>query len=226
MPEKLIDIVRREGVDHLKAYFAPGAYTGQWFEAFAGGGDRAEVRDRITVEDLYAVEALNVQVPFAVGKELIDGQLGSDIGAHLREIPIDAELGVRGGEELVADGGHADRAWRLLNNRNEKTGIGWVIAGKLLARKRPKLIPVYDSIVSCQFGAPKNVWMKLHHQLAQNDGSLRAALATARAAVGLDHEVSVLRSLDVVLWRRHVAEHWRAKPMSCPQRGSVALELA
>ena len=38
MREKLIDVVGREGVDHLEAYFAPGAYTGQWFETFAGGG--------------------------------------------------------------------------------------------------------------------------------------------------------------------------------------------
>lgn len=119
------------------------------------------------MDDLYAVEALNVQIPFAVGKELLDGQLGRDISAHLREIPTDAELGIRTARELVADGGHPDQAWQLLNNRNKKTGIGWVIAGKLLARKRPKLIPVYDSIVSCQFGAPKHVWLKpAHHRSA------------------------------------------------------------
>ncbi|MEV6369769.1 DUF6308 family protein [Micromonospora musae] len=223
MPEKLINIVRREGVGHLGAYFVSGAYTGQWFETFAGGGDRVETRDRIVLDDLYAVEALNVQVPFAVGKELLDGQLGRDISACLREIPTDAELGTRSAGELIVDGGHADRAWQLLNNRNEKTGVGWVIAGKLLARKRPKLIPVYDSIVSCQFGAPKHVWLKLHDQLARNDGELRAALAEVRATVGVDDKVSILRVLDIVLWRRHVKEHWRGKPTTCPQRRCVAL---
>jgi hypothetical protein len=222
MPEKLIYIVGYEGVDHLKAYFAPGAYTGQWFETFAGGGDRAERQERITVEDLYAVEALNVQVPFAVGRELLDGQLGRDVGAHLREIPTDVELGCHGAGELVADNAHADQAWRLLNNRNEKTGIGWVIAGKLLARKRPKLIPVYDSIVSCQFGAPKHVWMKLHDRLAENDGALRTALATVRTTAGVEDKVSVLRALDVVLWRRHVKDHRRDKA-ACPKRGTVEL---
>ncbi|GAA2624093.1 hypothetical protein GCM10010399_64320 [Dactylosporangium fulvum] len=223
MPEKLIDIAEREGVVHLEAYFAPRAYTGQWFETFAGGGDRAETRDRITAEDLYAVEALNVQVPFVVGRDLIEGQLGRDVGFHLREIPTDVELGGRGGGELVADNGHADQAWRLLNNRNEKTGVGWVIAGKLLARKRPKLIPVYDSIVSCQFRASQHVWMKLHRRLAENEGSLRAVLAAARATVGADDKVSVLRALDVILWRRHVKDHWRDKPAACPKRGTVEL---
>lgn len=223
MPETLIDIARREGVGHLGAYFMPGAYTGQWFETFTGGGDRVETRDRIAVDDLYAVEALNVQIPFAVGKELLDSQLGRDISARLREIPTDAELGTGSARELIVDGGHADQAWQLLNNRNEKTGIGWVIAGKLLARKRPKLIPVYDSIVSCQFGAPKHVWLKLHDQLAKNDGELRAALAEVRATVGVDDKVSILRVLDIVLWRRHVKEHWRDKPRTCPQRSCVAL---
>ena len=107
--------------------------------------------------------------------------------------------------------------------RNEKTGIGWVIAGKLLARKRPKLIPVYDSIVRCQFGAPQHVWMKLHGRLAENGGSLRTVLAEARATVGVDDKVSVLRAPDVILWRRHVKDHWRDKPAACPKRGTVEL---
>jgi hypothetical protein len=98
-----------------------------------------------------------------------------------------------------------------------------VIAGKILARKRPKLIPVYDSIVSCQSGAPKQVWLKLHSRLAEEDGRLRTALAEARATVGVDERVSILRVLDVVLWRRHVEGHWRDKPVTCPQRGSVML---
>jgi hypothetical protein len=158
VPKNLIDIVRREGADHLEAYFAPGAYTGQWFETFAGGGDRAGTRDRITLDDLYAVEALQVQVPFAVGRELLEGQLGRDVGAHLQKIPTDVELGTDGAGALVADCGPADQAWRLLNNRDEKTGVGWVIAGKLLARKRPKLFPVHDSIVRCRGGEPDHVW--------------------------------------------------------------------
>jgi hypothetical protein len=223
VPAELIDIVRQEAVEHLRAYFAPGAYTGQWFETFAGGGDRPETRDRFTVDDLYAVEALNVQVPFAVGRELVDGQLGVDVSAHLRRISPGAELGTAGAGDLVADHAHADRAWRLLNDGTTKTGIGWVIAGKLLARKRPKLIPVYDSIVRCQFGAPGQVWLKLHGRLAENDGELRAALAEARETVGVTDQVSVLRALDVVLWRRHHKDHARGSSKTCPRHGSVAL---
>jgi len=35
------------------------------------------------------------------------------------------------------------------------------MAGKLLARKRPSLIPVYDEIVRCAFGWPENIWTAL-----------------------------------------------------------------
>ncbi|MDG4767555.1 DUF6308 family protein [Solwaraspora sp. WMMD406] len=223
MPETLLDIVRREGVGQLGAYFRPGAYTGQWFETFAGGGDRADTRDRIVVDDLYAVEALNVQVPFAVGTELLDGRLGRDVSARLRQLPTVAELGADGTDALVADGGPADQAWQLLVDRNKRTGVGWVIAGKLLARKRPRLIPVYDSIVRCQLGAPKRVWLTLHDQLAANDGELRAALAEVRAIVGVDDKVSVLRVLDIVLWRRHEKAHRRTDPAACPRLRCVRL---
>ena len=169
------------------------------------------------------MQALNVQVPFAVGRELLEGQLGNDIAAHLREIPTDVELGSRGGRELVDERGHADQAWRLLNNRNENTGIGWVIAGKLLARKRPTFIASYDSIVSCQFGAPNQVWLKLSSQLVDNGGELRTTLVDARATACADDEVSILRALDAVLRRRHVRQHRRDNPLACPQRRSLTV---
>jgi hypothetical protein len=139
-PEPLIDIARREGVDHLTAYFAPGAYTGQWFETFAAGGDP----HRIAAEDLYAVEALSVQVPFAVGRELLEGQLGRDLSALLEKIPTGAELGTEGADELVADHGPAYQAWHLLKSRNErgeKTGVGRVIAANFSLGSGPSSYP-------------------------------------------------------------------------------------
>ncbi|MEV4715348.1 hypothetical protein [Micromonospora sp. NPDC049374] len=41
--------------------------------------------------------------------------------------------------------------------------------------------------------------------------------------MGVDDKVSILRVLDVVLWRRHVKEHQRAKPTTFPQRRCGAL---
>jgi hypothetical protein len=52
--------------------------------------------------------------------------------------------------------------------------IGWVTAGKLLARKRPKLVPVYDGVVKCALGnPPKNhVWTWFQSLFAERDRAL------------------------------------------------------
>jgi hypothetical protein len=65
--------------------------------------------------------------------------------------------------------------------------------------------------------------MKLHGRLAENGGSFRTVLAEARATVGVDDKVSVLRARDVILWRRNVKDDWRDKPAACPKRGTVEL---
>jgi hypothetical protein len=157
------------------------------------------------------VEALSVNVPFAVGRDLIEGDLGKEISALLREIPVDVELGTPGADERVRGAeprSEAHQVWQKLTGQDR---VNYVTAGKLLARKRPKLIPVYDSVVRCQFGAPEYVWLKLHARLIEHDGALRTALAAARDTVGVASQVSVLRALDVVLWLRHHEEHTKGK---------------
>ena len=63
---------------------------------------------------------------------------------------------------LVKNGRDADQAWRLLKAQDD---VGWVTAGKLLARKRPRLIPVWDNVVRCALGRPANAWIWLDDQL-------------------------------------------------------------
>jgi hypothetical protein len=84
---------------------------------------------------------LSVQVPPAVSLALLEGDLGREISAQLSQIPTHVCLGDDGATRHVADTRPAYEAWRLLKKCDD---IGWVIAGKLLARKRPRLIPVYD----------------------------------------------------------------------------------
>jgi Family of unknown function (DUF6308) len=89
-----------------------------------------------------------------------------------------------------------------------------------MARKRPHLIPVFDRVLSCLFGAPDHVWLRLHRQLAADNGLLRDALADLRAQAQIPAGVSLLRVLDVVLWMGHRSTH---QPNSCPGFGTVAL---
>ncbi len=50
----------------------------------------------------------------------------------LSKIPADVGLGTGDAGSLVEDGREADQAWRLLKAQDD---VGWVTAGKLLARK-------------------------------------------------------------------------------------------
>ena len=128
-------------VDDLRRYFdtdraagdVPGNLGGA-FELLAGGGDRPGSADRITADDLIAVQMLEVRVPTEVALQLLEGQLGRAVAAELACIPTDVAIHDPAGAELLADGGPADRAWRLLHRQD---GVGWVITNKLLARKRP-----------------------------------------------------------------------------------------
>jgi hypothetical protein len=86
-------------------------------------------------------------------------------------------------------------------------GVGWVTAGKLLARKRPSLIPVYDDVVRCAFGQPLDIWKALHEALRQDDGSFRTTLEDLMKRAGIPLKVTPLRALDVALWMRHRSHH-------------------
>ncbi|MFE7042674.1 DUF6308 family protein [Streptomyces atratus] len=186
-------------VDDLRRYFGiglppgAGAFTGGRFEHLAGGGDRRQVADRFTAEDLVAVQTLSVTVPAPVALDLL-----SEL---LRGIPSDTDLS-EADASIVADGSPAYRAWCLLKDQYK---IGWVIAGKLLARKRPRLLPVYDRVVRCALGHPPSFWTDLRIALREDDEALHHRLLGLRESAGLPESVSALRVADVAVWMAHPA---------------------
>jgi Family of unknown function (DUF6308) len=57
-------------------------------------------------------------------------------------------------------------------------GVDWVTAGKLLAAKRPRLIPILDNRVNDLLKPPEGLfWVSLRDELS--DESCRAAIAQA-----------------------------------------------
>ncbi|WP_257134994.1 DUF6308 family protein [Streptomyces sp. wa1063] len=193
--------------DDLRRYFAiglpPGAgvFTGGRFEHLTGGGDRRQVANRFTAEDLIAVQTLSVTVPAPVALDLLEGPLGAQLSHLLRSIPADTDL-ADADASVVADGSPAHQAWSLLENQHK---VGWVIAGKLLARKRPRLLPVYDRVVRCALGRPPSFWTELRTALRENDGGLHHRLIDLRQSAGLPDTVSALRIADVAVWMAHPA---------------------
>lgn len=200
-----------QAIEDLRSYFAPDRapgtmprYAGSRFEFFAGGGDRPETVNQIAIDDLVAVTLLRVDVPADVALQLFEGDLGPAVAAHLVQIPTDVGINDAAATELFAPGSPARDAWRLLEKPH---GMGWVITNKLLARKRPKLIPVYDQVVQCAFGEPKGLWDWLLAMFATDGRGLNDRLLAARNAAGVSREVTALRVLDVIVWMRHKADH-------------------
>jgi hypothetical protein len=196
------DLRRYFGVDLQKGMLPP--YEGGRFELLDGGGNRADTCNRFTASDVVALKLLSIDLPARVALDLLDGALGEEAGTLLAQIPASVNLWDAGAEDHVQKGGTADRLWRLLETQD---GAGWVTAGKLLARKRPSLIPVYDNVVRCAFGWPQNVWTALREALRQDDSNLLATLNDLKQRAELPCQITPLRVLDVAVWMRHHAVH-------------------
>ena len=198
-------------VEDLRGYFQPDrapavapVYSGSRFEFFAGGGDRPATTNQITVDDLVAVTLLAVDVPGDVALRLLEGDLGQQVSQLLTAIPTDVAIDSPEAAAVLAADSPARQAYDLLE---KPRGMGWVITSKLLARKRPQLLPVYDRVVRCSFGRPAGVWNWLLAMFAADGGVLAKQLQVAREAARVPAKVSALRVLDVIVWMRHRDEH-------------------
>lgn len=198
-PQALTAPDQSEAVTKLRTYFGlePGTrpYTGAFFERLGGGGDRGEVRDVITAEDLVAVSMLSVEVPGSAALRIL-GPDGRKISDLLREIPTALDL-VEVDPDIINDSWPGWQLWDLLHGMH---GVGPVTAGKLVARKRPRLFPVYDSVVAERVGAPKEFWRALNSDLREADRDRHGKLLDIRAQSGIGEDVSALRVFDIVTW--------------------------
>jgi Family of unknown function (DUF6308) len=208
IPDELRD--ENVAVGLVKAYFADdpatgrAEYSGSYFERLGGGGDRPEVAYQITAEDLLAVSMLSVPVVGYYALHVLDYR-GREISGLLARIPLGVTLTDDEADHLIAEGGPAWELWELLRGikprPQDKKHLGPVAAGKLLARKRPQLLPVYDSHVKEVLRRPSNDqawWSDLRCELTK-DGALVRELETVRARAGAGH-LSLLRTFDIMCW--------------------------
>jgi hypothetical protein len=212
--EDLLQILRPDrAVPELREYFNlaqdPPLYSGARFDSLDGGGAREDVKNTVTPADILAVQCLSVVVPAPTALTLIEGQLGRQVANCLQDIPTDLDLGDPDALDHLRPGSRAEEAWHLLKQQDD---VGWVIAGKILARKRPRLIPIWDNVVKCANGRPPNAWLWIGELLAQ-DTRLTDLLDDLPQQAGLLDVVSRIRVLDVAIWMRHRHDH---RPARCP----------
>lgn len=183
----------------VATYFTPrptGTFTGAHFERLGGGGDRPAVADEFTAEDLIAVSMLSVTV---VGNAALEILVHRRNRLHelLRQVPTDITLG--GVDAAVIEPSWP--AWQIYTELRAVADIGPTTASKLLARKRPHLVPIYDTVIATVLGlVDGRLWQPLNAWLTANSPANEAQLERIRTAAGLGTDISLLRVLDVLAW--------------------------
>lgn len=203
VPEHLAHYLRPENVDAaarlVRGYFMPrpaGRFTGAHFERLGGGGDRPPVADEFTAEDLVAVSMLSVQVVGDAALEILVHRRDRLRGL-LRQVPTNLALS-QVPEGAITPGWPA---WQLYTEVRDIKDIGPTTASKLVARKRPHLLPIRDSVVDKQLALGAGTfWEPLRAWLAADGGANGHQLERVRARAGLGSDISILRVFDVLAW--------------------------
>lgn len=184
----------------LHKYYRPVAgetgYTGGQFDTFDPSGTRTASTNTFTSDDLIAVTLLSVSVPARAALELLMHQRRRFEGL-LEELGPDREFA----DEPSVGRGEFTPAWDLWHALDELPGVGATMTSKLMARKRPRLIPIFDTVIDAHaLGSTGILWGPLHARLRGDNGALQARLTRIRDAAGLDANVSALRVFDVLTW--------------------------
>ena len=163
------------GVDLLIEYFTirntgRPDYSGAFFNALSGGGDRAGHSNHIDSFDVIALGLLSTPAKELSALDL----LGIPVDRHKSEIEYllaqvpNVDLHLATNDDLEA----ADKAWEAILGRfGGIHGIGRTTGSKLLARKRPNLIPILDGQVEKLLGYKSGpFWKTLRWYLNEPSG--------------------------------------------------------
>jgi len=180
----------QENADQIRAdisrYFTD--FNGRHFERFSAMGDP----NSFEATDVLAVEALSVEVPPNAAAKLLDTQ-AEEFNSLLRRIPADKDLW----EVETSDLDEHSDASKLYYRLKGLHGVGPVTATKLMASKRPRLMPVIDTLVSELLQPPGGrFWLPMRNQLA--DAERRKKIADVVSCA--PDNVTLLRRIDVAVW--------------------------
>lgn len=144
-PDLVVECRTDRATDLLQRYYrvlpdGRPAYTGARFEAV---GAFADDPDMLAPADFVAVSMLSVDVPAQAAIRLLERD-SSTLSALLSRIPADLDI-VDAEPEDLSSRSAAGELWNVL--RGGKDGLGRTTTSKLIAVKRPRLIPIWDSRV-------------------------------------------------------------------------------
>jgi Family of unknown function (DUF6308) len=188
----------QQAIRSVQRYFNPnGAFSGRRFEFLGGGGHRADVANAFTAFDIVAVSLLSVDIPGNASIEILETE-SEALSKLLVKIPVGVTLWEAREADVDDNSSAAAKLWFRLRDIK---GVGWVTANKLVARKRPDLLPVYDNVVKKKLQPrSEEFWIPLRNSLLRDDRAILNRLSEIRELAQLEVEPSLLRILDVAVW--------------------------
>lgn len=185
----------------LRRYFGPwtgpnNGFTGGHWDTFDPSGVRASTPNHFTADDLAACALLSTPIEGPAVIHVLNRQR-PDFTALLSQIGEDRDF------VTVEDpeGTEFAPVRELFKALIALPTIGATRATKLMARKRPRLIPIVDSVVKERvFHNSRRQWGPLHRALHLDNGALHQQLLTLHQRAGLHPAVSTIRVFDVLAW--------------------------
>lgn len=190
------------------------AFSGAQFDDFE---PEDNPRDRFTAADLLSTGLLGVHVSGdGIVRLLMDESRTSTMNKLLAVLPDDVDLSDLNDRAFAGLLDNPDSPgamlWDMLreNDTRLRIRVGPTLASKLLARKRPRLIPIWDSKIEAQLGlkGSRDHWRVMRQILSEDDGKLVDRLETIRRKSGQQERISLLRTFDVAVWHAEKYKQW------------------
>ena len=184
--ERLDQILGLKEIDQLvAAYFEGGnsPFAGATFDTLGSNPPNS-----FTADDLVAVTLLDVSLAPPAVRLLLEGGF---VDEALAAVPSGTNI-------WKAKKKDVDACFALVERLKELPGVGPTKATKLSARKRPRICPIYDSVVGRVMGARTGPWrVPLAEALAVKRRQERI-LEISPTVNGFTP--SALRVVDVAIW--------------------------
>jgi hypothetical protein len=194
----------------LESYTSSGQYTGAWFECAGRPSDPATGApvdpspSRFSIEDLTSLALLDVSLQPKTMLGLLERN--TEIASLLGRIDPSMSLADAPDPRDESEGPWvpASQLWKLLRSVPQ---VGRTRASKLMARKRPHLIPAFDRHIAEGLKLTKhdNDWLIVQEVVrahAQRLAELHFELQADHPGEGRLRGLSQLRILDIVIWMR------------------------
>lgn len=187
-----VEVLRRYFTEPLvkTGYLRSGARWDTWDST----GTRGRDADTFTADDLVAVTMLSVDVS-PDGAQILLRERVDEFGELLVAVGPDRDLADEA-DELTPE----SPVCRLEAVLWTVPSIGRTVASKLIARKRPRLFPIYDRVIGEVLDTKQAHLEPVRTALRADDGALQRRLVSLREQAGLDEAIPALRILTVLAW--------------------------